>query len=97
IHAVTPASAGIGMRSTTPEPSHKIPTRNSACIRFETRVVPPHRTTARLRAEQPAQDVGRPISAQFRIRVGGLHALVTPSKMLHHARRDENIYGRDKC
>src|SRR5579871_291505 len=53
IQAVTPASAGIGMRATKPEPIHKITTRNAACSRFATGELPPQRTTARLRAGIP--------------------------------------------
>src|ERR1017187_2462123 len=53
IHAVTPASAGSGMCDTAPEPNDGIAPGTTACTRFATLVVPPQRTTARLRAGMP--------------------------------------------
>ena len=64
IHAVTPASAGSGMCDTAPEPTHRIAARNAACSRLESRVDPPQRTTAKLRAGMPTLSGAPNIPAQ---------------------------------
>ena len=89
IHAVTPASAGSGMCATNPAPSHRNTIKKTAWSRFASRVVPPQRTTARLRAGIPtlkgaanraAQRLARPYAPSSASASEGFIGLWRPRK-----------------
>ncbi len=94
IHAVTPASAAIGMCARIPAPMLTIMKRNKPCIRFETRVVPPQRTFATLRAgipdahrrsENSHRKVRDSISTQLGVRIASLQMFMLALEVLHRA------------
>ena len=87
------------------EPNRSNPRRKTPWRRLESRVVPPHRTLARLLAGMPtliggAEDagakVGDPVRTELPVGIDGAEVAVPPLEVFDHLGRDQDVDRRDE-